>query len=452
MPDPDPASTMIGTILIAVIFLLLTAIFHMADEAFSALGEIRIRELEEEGSKKARRIRLLTEKNRQFSSRIRLSTLCFGIFAAAAVFHSFVGPVASWLQSTLSALPAGMTTAIAYFLLTFAVLFVITSFGCILPRRLVYLNVESVALKVVGIFSFFYALFRPLYILCALVASPFLRMAGIDPHEDPNTVTEEDILQLMNAGEEIGAIEGTQKNMVSNIFEFDDITAEEIMTPRTDVIAVEVEDTLESVLQQAVDNGYSRIPVYEEDVDHIIGILYIKDLLPYVGQNMPTNISIRTLLRETHFVPDTKKCDDLFEEMTEKHLQMSIVVDEYGGVAGIVTMEDLLESIVGNMQDEFDNEKDEIVQVDENSFEVDGSLNIGDLDEVLDIELPEGDYDTVAGFVIDQLGHIPSENEQASVEYKNITFTILQMDDRRIEQVLIRRNLTEEDPDAKELE
>lgn len=452
MSDPDPAGNIIGTILIAVVFLLLTAIFHIADEAFSAVGEIRIRELEEEGSKKARRIRLLTEKGRQFSSRIRLSTLCFGIFIAAAVFYCFIGPVTLWLKNTIRILPVHAAVVIAYFLLTLAILFVITSFGCILPRRLVYLNIENVALKVVGIFSFFYALFRPLYALCAWVVSPFLRMAGIDPHEDPNTVTEEDIMQLMNAGEEIGAIEGTQKNMVSNIFEFDDITAEEIMTPRTDVIAVEAEDTLENVLQQAVDNGYSRIPVYEEDIDHIIGILYIKDLLPYVGQNMPTNICIRTLLRETHFVPDTKKCDDLFEEMTEKHLQMSIVVDEYGGVAGIVTMEDLLESIVGNMQDEFDNEKDEIVQLDDNSFEVDGSLNISDLNEVLDTELPEGDYDTVAGFVIDQLGHIPSENEQACIEYKNITFTILQMDDRRIEQVLIRRNLPEENAGTKDSE
>jgi hypothetical protein len=153
--------------------------------------------------------------------------------------------------------------------------------------------------------------------------------------------------------------------------------------------------------------------VYEEDIDHIIGILYIKDLLPYVGRSLPKKVTIRTLLRETHFVPDTKKCDELFEEMNAKHLQMAIVVDEYGGVAGIVTIEDLLESIVGNMQDEFDHEDEEITQLDDDSFEVDGTLSVGELEELLDTELPEGDYDTVAGFVLDQLGHIPEEGEEA---------------------------------------
>ncbi len=437
MPDPDPASTIIGNILIAVIFLLLTVLFHLSDEAFSALGEIRIRELEESGSRKARRIRRLTEKGRQFSSRVRLGTLLFGILAAAALFYRFTTPLTGWLTELFGT--GAYMNALACLLLTILTVFVLVVFGCLLPRRMIYINPEAVSLAVVDLFVFFYGLLRPLYGLCAIVASPFLRMAGINPHEDPDTVTEEDIRQLMDAGEEIGAIEGAQVDMVNNIFEFDDITAAEIMTPRTDVTAIEVEAPLTEALEIAVNNGYSRIPVYEEDIDHIIGILYIKDLLPYVGQALPAEVTIRHLLRSTHFVPDTKKCDALFEEMNEKHLQMAIVVDEYGGVAGIVTMEDLLESIVGNMQDEFDDEEEEITQLDDNSFEIDGSLNIGDLNELLDVELPEGDYDTVAGFIMDQLGHIPEEDEQAMVTFENITFTIQRMDDRRIEQVLVHR-------------
>ena len=439
MSEPDPAS-MIGNILTAVVFLLLTALFHLADEAFSALGEIRIHELEEQGSRKARRIRRITEKERQFSSRIRLSTLLFGIFAAAALFHAFVAPLAVWLACVGGGwLSTTVVAILAYSVLTLLIVFTFTTFGCLLPRRMSYLNSEAVALAVVDLFALFYGILRPLYWLCAVVASPFLRMAGIDPHEDPDTVTEEDIRQLVDAGEEIGAIEGTQKDMVNNIFEFDDITAAEIMTPRTDVTAVEADSPLAEALQEAVENGYSRIPVYEEDIDHIIGILYIKDLLPYVGKEIPDNVSVRSLLRSTHFVPDTKRCNDLFEEMNEKHLQVAIVVDEYGGVAGIVTMEDLLEAIVGNMQDEFDNEEEEVTQLDDNSFEVDGSMNISDLGELLEVELPEGDYDTVAGFLLDQLGHIPEEDEDATVSFDNITFTIQAMDDRRIEQVLVHR-------------
>ena len=441
MPDPDPASTMIGTILLAVLLLLLTALFHLADEAFTALGEIRIRELEEEGSKKAHRIRLLTEKVRQFSSRIRMSTVLFAVLAAAVLFCRFAPPIAGWLGGLFGGIfGAGLASTLAYVLLSLLTVFAFTAFGCLLPRRLVYIHVEAVALSIVGLFGLFYGLLRPLYGLCALVASPFLRMAGIDPHEDPDTVTEDDIRQLMDAGEEIGAIEGTQKDMVNNIFEFDDVTAEEIMTPRTDVTAVEADAALTEVLAIAVENGYSRIPVYEEEVDQIIGILYIKDLLPYVGQPLPAGTSVRSLLRDAHFVPDTKRCNDLFEEMNEKHLQMAIVVDEYGGVAGIVTMEDLLEFIVGNIQDEFDNEEEEVTQLDENSFVVDGAMNIDDLSELLETELPEGDYDTVAGFLLDQLGDMPEDGEEATVIYKNFTFTIRKMDDRRIEEVLVHRN------------
>ncbi len=440
MPDPDPASTIIGTILISLLFLLLTALFHLADEAFSALGEIRIRELEEQGNKKARRIRRIVEKERQFTARIRLSTLLFGILTAAVLLHHFTAPITGWLCSLGGGLiGTSLAVTLACLLLSLLTVFVFITFGCLLPRRLVYINTEAVALASVGPFGFFHGLLRPLYGLCALVAGPFLRMAGIDPHEDPDTVTEDDIRQLMDAGEEIGAIEGTQKDMVNNVFEFDDITAEEIMTPRTDVVAVEADAPLADVLEAAVENGYSRIPVYEEDIDHIVGVLYVKDLLPFVGQAIPSGITIRSLLREAHFVPDTKRCNDLFEEMNEKHLQMAVVVDEYGGVAGIVTMEDLLEFIVGNMQDEFDNEAEEITRLDDNSFIIDGALNMSDLSELLDTELPEGDYDTIAGFILDQLGHIPEEDEQAAVVFENITFTIRQMDDRRIEQVLVHR-------------
>ncbi len=440
MPDPDPAGNIIGTILLSVLILLLSVLYSLADEAFTALGEIRIRDMEDDGNRKARCIRKMTEKRWRFAGCMRLGHLLNTLLIYFAVYTTFVAPLADslckWIG--LSAASYAMSMVISALLLMLMVITVMEAFGHLLPRRLVYINPEAVALATVGLLSPFYWLLRPLQGLCALIASPFLRMAGINPHEEPDTVTEEDIRQLMDAGEEIGAIEGTQKDMVNNIFEFDDTTAAEIMTPRTDVTAVDVEDPVSEALTACVENGYSRLPVYEEDVDHIIGILYIKDLLPYVGKPIPETITLRSLLRDTHFVPDTKKCDDLFEEMNEKHLQMAIVVDEYGGVAGIVTMEDLLESIVGNMQDEFDNEEEEVTQLEENVFEVDGSTNISDLSERLDVELPEGDYDTLAGFLMDQLGHIPEPDEAAAVTYENVTFTVQKMDDRRIEQVLVR--------------
>lgn len=435
--DPDPAN-----ILIALFFLLFTILFQLCDEAFTATGEARIHELEDDGNRKARSIRRMTENAQRFSMRVRISTMFGGIglsFCIMRLFYKFV------CISFIRLLGSGaITLLIVYLLMAIFSTFAFGFLCCILPRRLASRNPEKIAMAMAPIFAVTYALTYPLYGLCAFFAYPFVRIAGVKLHDESEAVTEEDIREMMDMGEEIGAIEGIQKDMVNNIFEFDDTSAAEIMTPRTDVTAVDVEDSLPEVLKLAVENGYSRLPVYEEDIDHIIGILYIKDLLPYVGRNLPKSVTVRSLLRGTLFVPDTKKCDELFEEMNQKHLQMAIVVDEYGGVAGIVTIEDLLESIVGNMQDEFDHEEEEITQLDEDSFEVDGTLSVGELEELLDTELPEGDYDTVAGFVMDQLGHIPEEGEEAAVQFENLTFTVTEMDDLRIENIIVKRNPEEE--------
>ena len=433
--DPDPAS-----FLIALFFLFFTLLFQLCDEAFTGIGEARIRELEEDGNHKARTIRRITEHEQRFISRIRINTMFGGIGLAFCLMRLFYKPVFLAIRALVAEhIGSVMTLLVVYLLMAIFATFVFGFACCLLPRRLASRNPEKAAMALAPIFAFFYHLSYPLYALCAIFAYPFVRIAGVKLHDDSEAVTEEDIREMMDMGEEIGAIEGIQKDMVNNIFEFDDITAAEIMTPRIDVTAVNVDDTLPEALKLAVDNGYSRLPVYEEDIDHIIGILYIKDLLPYVGRSLPKNVTIRILLRDTHFVPDTKKCDELFEEMNAKHLQMAIVVDEYGGVAGIVTIEDLLESIVGNMQDEFDNEEEEITQLDEDSFEIDGTLSVSELEELLDTELPEGDYDTVAGFVLDQLGHIPEEGEVAAVQFENLTFTVKEMDDLRIENILVER-------------
>jgi len=442
-PDPDPTGNMIGALLLIVLFILITVLLSIGDEAFMAVGDSRIRELEEDEdsktSRRATRIRRMTEKVRRFTGRVRMGYLLCTALAAGIALYRFMAPLShllyTWWFPGGSAAQAGFCRGLTLVLLCLVTVFIIITFGSRLPRRLALKRPEKTALAVAPLFGLVFAFLKPLDGLCSGIAAPFIRLGGINPHQDPDQVTEDVIRDLIDAGEEMGAIEGAQKDMVNNIFEFDDITASEIMTPRTDMVAVDADDTLAEALEKALENGYSRLPVYEEDIDHVIGLLYIKDLLPYVGQAIPEDVSVRSLLRDTYFVPDTKKCDDLFEEMNAKHLQMSIVVDEYGGVAGIVTIEDLLESIVGNMQDEFDNEDEEVTQLDDHSFVVDGSLNISELEELVDATLPEGDYDTVAGFMMDQLGHIPDEGEEAVVTYDNLTFTVQQMDDRRIEQV-----------------
>lgn len=444
MADPDPASMYIYLVCF-LLSLLITALFHGCDEAFFTIGETRLRELADAGNYKAKKIAAYMRKERRFTTRIRLNTLLCSVIATIG-FTTLTPSISAWLSDLLSVKLNSFTVISSYIILVFGALVLLGTFSNILPRRLVHLNPEKAAFLFLPVFSLFYALFYPLYGICRCLSWPIIKIAGMDPHEDPEIVTEDDIIELIEDVGESGALEESQKDMLNNIFEFDDITAAEIMTPRTDMIAVEDIDPLPDVLSIAIKNGYSRLPVFEEDIDHIVGILYIKDLLPFVGKPLPKAVNTRSLLRETYFVPDTKKCDELFEEMNEKHLQMSIVVDEYGGVAGIVTIEDLLESIVGNMQDEFDQEEDEITQLDEDSFEVDGTLSIDELSELLDREFPEGDYETVAGFLLDLLGHIPEEDAETIVEYEDLTFTIQDMEDRRIEQVLICRTPAKDGP------
>lgn len=259
--------------------------------------------------------------------------------------------------------------------------------------------------------------------------------------------TEKEILMLIDEGEEKGVIEESQREMITNIFEFDDMLASDVMTHRTEIEAIEINDEISQVVEKSITAGYSRIPVYEEELDNIKGVMYIKDLLKYVGKSIPKALTIADVMRKAYFFPETKRCGDLFNEMTEKHLQLVFVCDEYGGVSGIVTVEDLLEAIVGNMQDEYDNEEEEIEQVNETTYTLDGTTDIEEVAEILGIELPNGDYDTIGGFIMAELGRIPGEDESPIIEYEGYSFRVDTVDDRRIEKITAERL---SDGDAKE--
>ena len=259
--------------------------------------------------------------------------------------------------------------------------------------------------------------------------------------------TEKEILMLIDEGEEKGVIEESQREMITNIFEFDDMLASDVMTHRTEIEAIEINDEISQVVEKSITAGYSRIPVYEEELDNIKGVMYIKDLLKYVGKSIPKTLTIADVMRKAYFFPETKRCGDLFNEMTEKHLQLVFVCDEYGGVSGIVTVEDLLEAIVGNMQDEYDNEEEEIEQVNETTYTLDGTTDIEEVAEILGIELPNGDYDTIGGFIMAELGRIPGEDESPIIEYEGYSFRVDTVDDRRIEKITAERL---SDGDAKE--
>jgi putative hemolysin len=255
---------------------------------------------------------------------------------------------------------------------------------------------------------------------------------------------------MVDVGGEKGVIEDVQKEMINNIFEFDDIDAGDIMTHRTDVEAVEINESIEDVIEIAERDGYSRIPVYEEDLDHIIGVVYIKDLIAYIGSALPKDQSLRKVMRDVYIVPESMKCGTLFKELTSRKLQMAVVLDEYGGTAGIVTLEDLLEAIVGNIQDEYDNEEDEFSVIDDTTFTVDGTTAISEVNEHVGVDIPEDDFETIGGFVISLLGYLPQDGEFNEVDYKNLHFTVLNIEERRIGKLKVEINPTEMNEEEKE--
>ena len=434
--DPEPA-----TFICIVLLVLLSVFGFLLSLAYAAIrnaSDKKLRDLAEDGDKKAIRVLKLSDKPSLLSNTYGVLITFSSIFFAAVAVVRFLPRFSNYLRASVID-DRLLAIILGAFVITFACALCYSIFCVVLPRKLGAEHSDRLAPALAGAMTFFKYVFIPLTAVIGFVSAVFVRLFGGNPHYDDSDVTEEDILSVVDAGEEKGVIEESQKEMINNIFEFDDLCAGEVMTHRTYIEAVEINDSIEDIVAKAIEEGYSRIPVYEEDLDNIKGILYVKDLLKYVGSAVPENFSAADLMREAMFIPESKKCGDLFSEMTEKHLQMVVVSDEYGGVAGIVTMEDLLESIVGNMQDEFDDEQEEFEQISEDVFEFDGTSAIDEISDLLDVEFPEGEYDTVAGYLMSVLGRIPDPDEHPTVEYEGYSFTVVEMDERRIVKIKAER-------------
>ena len=251
--------------------------------------------------------------------------------------------------------------------------------------------------------------------------------------------TEEEILSLVEEGQEKGLIDDDTKSIIENVFDFDDTVVYEIMTHRRDMVAIEDTYTLEQAVNVAVESGYSRIPVYHNDIDSVVGELYVKDLLKYVCTDVPKNFKISDVIRQVLFVPRTKDCSSLFAQMNKEKIQIAIVLDEYGGTEGLITLEDLIEDILGNIQDEYDNEEEEIVKISDRKFTVDGSTSIEDIEALIGEDISDDDSETIAGFMLTMMGMVPDENEHPCVEHGGFRFTVMKVEDRRIEEILIEK-------------
>ena len=434
----DPGSLIIKILLLFAL-ILVNAFFAMSEIAIISLNDNMIDKQAEDGNKKAQKVKKLTENPSNFLSTIQIGVTLAGFLTSASASTTFAAMLTEAILSISPALQSfsGIISGASVVIITLVMSYFSLVLGELAPKRMAMQKPEKIAFAVVGILLVVKRVTSPFVKILSFSTNCVVRLFGFDPNANEEVVTEEEILMMVDVGEEKGVIENLQAEMINNIFEFDDIDVSDVMTHRTDMIAVEDTDTLEDVVNLSIEHGYSRIPVYHEDQDNIIGVIYIKDLLKYVSAALPKEKTPTDVMRPAYYVPFSKNCGKLFGEMTEERVQMAVVVDEYGGTAGIVTMEDLVEEIMGNIRDEYDDEEEEIVEESENVFTVDGTAYIEEVNELVGEVIPEGDYDTLGGFIISQLGFLPKDGEMDEVNYENVKLTILNVEERRIGKVRV---------------
>jgi putative hemolysin len=404
-------------IVMLLILLGLSAFFSSAETALFSLNKVRVLHMAEEGNKKAQLVmNLLEEPNRV------ISTVLIG--------NNIVNIGASAIATSLAInLWGNSGVGIATGIMTFLVLV----FGEVTPKSFAAQNAENWALKIVDITRFLSIVFLPIIKVLTSLTNFMLKLTGRNAKEDP-FITEDELRLLVNVGQEEGLIAESERAMINSIFEFDDTLVREIMTPRIDIIAIDVSDNLINLVNIAIDGGHSRIPVYEETIDNIVGIIYAKDLLKIINKDLK-NVEVRKLMRPAFYIPETKKVTDLLAELRQAKVHMAIVIDEYGGTAGLVTIEDVIEEIVGDIQDEYDIEEDAIVILPDGGIRADARASIYDINEALEIDLPDDDFETISGLVFQLLGHIPKEGEEISLG--EIRIKVEKILGRRVDKVKV---------------
>lgn len=325
--------------------------------------------------------------------------------------------------------------------------------GQYFPHKFALQHSDSIADKATGILNFISSLLLPLTMPLMLLTNAFLKIFRQKTNVEEEAFSEEEVMSMLEVGKESGVLKEEGTKMINSIFAFDDKLAYEAMTPRTDVFMIDIEDPLDEYFEELMTLRYSRIPVYRDDIDNIIGILNIKDYLIKTRELGYEDVDIESILRKAYFVPETKNIDTLFVELQKTKQQIAVLIDEYGGFSGIITMEDIIEEVMGDIDDEYDEEEEIIDKVDDSIYLVDGDVNLKDLNEELDIDLQSDNSETIGGFIIDILGEIPDENDvDRVVEFENYKFKIMSIGERRIERVKIYILDRKEEPQQVELE
>ena len=393
------------------------------------------------GNKKAKQILKMLKSPSKFLSTIQIGITLAGFLSSAFASDAFADKLAPVLNNVMPFFSLEVWRGISIVIITIILSFFTLVFGELVPKRLAMKYYEKIAYATIGVIKAVSVITAPLVKLLTISTNMVSKLFGVKETEE-EIVTEEEIKMMIDEGEEKGTIEKEQKQLLNNVFQFNDIVVSEIMTPRTDMYAIDINDDINKLLEKIDEYKYSRIPVYDESIDNIKGILFVKDLIKPLKNNK--KIDLKKLMREAYFVPESKDIDELFKEMQQNKVQMAVVIDEYGGTAGVITMEDIIEEIVGNIFDEYDDEEIDVKKIDENTYLLNGTITLYELNRLFGVEIPEGDYETLSGYLLDLLGRIPDETEKPVIEDENLTYKVEEIEDRRIKYVKVCKNLKEE--------
>lgn len=417
---------MIKQILLQIILIALNAFFAATEIAVISLNEKKVRALAEDGNKKAVKMLKIIEEPTQFLSTIQIGITLAGFLGSAFAADNFAEVLSAAISKAfnLSADNTKIINTVAVVLVTLILSYFTLIFGELVPKRIAMKHKEKLANSVCGIISFLAAVLKPIIWFLTISTSAVLRLVGIDPHEKEEPVSEEDIVLMLDAGADEGSLDHDDIEYIKNVFKLDKMTAEDVMTPRKSVISISYDASDKEILEIIEEESYSRIPVYEDNPDKIIGILHACD---YLLKRNEKNFDLKSILHTPVFVPETVSLDVLFKDMQTDHNHLAVVVNEYGETSGIVTMEDILEEIVGEIWDERDEEIDEFKKIGDNTYKVLCTASLEDFREYFKLEDEEElDVSTVNGWITEITGIIPEVNY--SFDYKNLTVTITKAD------------------------
>ena len=424
---------MVSQILVLVILIALNAFFAATEIAFISLNDVKIELKVKEGNKNAKKIQKMIKDPSKFLATIQIGITLAGFLSSAFASDAFANILAPKFYNLIPYISLARWREISIIIITLILSYFTLVFGELVPKRIAMKYSEKLAFMAVGVIRVISIVTLPFVKLLTFSTNIVSKLFGVTGQEEEE-VSEEEIKMMIDVGEEKGTIEKGEKEMINKIFEFNDRVVSEIMIPRTQVYALDMELTISEAIDELnEDTRYSRVPIYDENIDNVRGIVYLKDML-LTQKNK--NTKLKNIAREAIYVLESVYIDDVFKELKKNKKQIAIVVDEYGGTAGIITMEDILEEIVGEIYDEYDIEEIKYKKIDNNTFILDGEMPIYEVERILEVDLPEGDYDTISGYLLFELNRIPNDKEKGIIiEKDKVIYKVEKIEGNRIKKV-----------------